>query len=299
MSQPYTKPWLSYSKQVQLLQQRGLVVADVPKAERFLTHLSYYRFSGYCLAFESARHQFEAGATFEQVVESYGFDLALRDLITEALEVIEIDLRAAIAYRLGDRYGAFGHIDANHFFPRFDHNVWLSRLQKEAERSNEEFVNHFKRTYSDFPDLPIWIATEVMSFGSLSRMFMGMKRDDQKAVAKRYGLQGIVLESWMHHGVYIRNLCAHHSRVWDRVWAIKPRLPSGYDWQPPALGSNQRLYSTLLLLRYLLKRISAVGSFAAAWKSRVETHLETPPSATNANARMGLTNNWASNPIWK
>jgi hypothetical protein len=53
---PFKKRWLSYAEQVALLQSRGLIVADPAKAADFLKHLNYYRFSGYCLAFEQARH---------------------------------------------------------------------------------------------------------------------------------------------------------------------------------------------------------------------------------------------------
>ncbi len=152
---PFQKPWLSYADQVKLLQQRALVVADVPAAEQFLAHLSYYRFSGYCLGFESQRHEFVAGTTFEQVVEAYTFDLTLRDLITEALEVVEVDLRAAVAYVFGQRHGPFGHVDPKKFFRRFDHQSWLDRLRDEANRSSELFVTHIRNTYDEFPDLPI------------------------------------------------------------------------------------------------------------------------------------------------
>ncbi|MDZ7620149.1 MAG: hypothetical protein U1E05_24375, partial [Patescibacteria group bacterium] len=53
----FQKPWRSHAHLVALLQQRGLVVADAAAAAAFLAHLSYYRFSGYCLAFEVQRHQ--------------------------------------------------------------------------------------------------------------------------------------------------------------------------------------------------------------------------------------------------
>lgn len=299
MSQSYSKMWRSHADQVQLLQQRGLVVSEVPKAEQFLAHLNYYRFSGYCLAFESQRHTFERGTTFEQVVEAYQFDLTLRDLLTEALEVVEVDLRAAIAFHFGDQYGAFGHTDAANFFARLDHQDWLNRLRDEARRSSELFVKHFKQKYTEFPDLPVWIVTEIMSFGGLSIMVKGMVRRDQRAIAGQYGLQGRILQSWMHHLVFVRNLCAHHSRLWDRVWAIKPTLPHGNDWQPPALRSNRHLFATLLLLRHCLKRIPAVGTFAQDWKNRVETHLAAPPRASNPQGRMGLMNSWNTNPVWR
>jgi len=212
----FNKPWCSYQDQVVLLQQRGLIVTNPTAATDLLSHLNYYRFSGYCVAFERARHQFHPNITFEQVHEAYDFDRLLRDLVTEALEWIELDLRTAIAYHFGQQHGSFGHTDPDRFFHRFHHQKWLEKLHEEAVRSREPFVTHFEATYREFPDLPIWMATEVMSFGALSQMFKGLKRIDQKAVSARYGRQPRDMVSWMHQLVYVRNLCAHHSRLWDR-----------------------------------------------------------------------------------
>jgi abortive infection bacteriophage resistance protein len=209
----FNKPWLSHADQVALLQKRGLIVTDPAAAVAFLSHANYYRFSGYCLAFESARHSFVPNTTFEQIQNAYEFDWTLRDLITEALEVIELDVRTAVAYHFGRVHGAFGHTQATHFFARFKHQAWLDRLREEARRSKELFVTHYQATYAGFPDLPIWIATEIMSFGALSQMFQGMLRPDQKVVASRYGRQPRDLASWIHHMVYVRMLCAHHSRL--------------------------------------------------------------------------------------
>jgi abortive infection bacteriophage resistance protein len=250
----FNKPWLSCREQVALLQERGLIVADPATAADFLSHVNYYRFSGYCLAFEQARHQFHRGVTFEQIQAAYEFDRALRDLVTEALEIVELDLRTAIADRLSRQYGPFGHTDPGHFFKRFDHEDWTDKMHRETERSREPFVQHFKATYRQFPDLPIWMAAEIMSFGLLSRMFKGMMRVDQKSVSSRYGRQPTDMASWVHHVVYVRNLCAHHSRLWDRIWSIKPDLPAGKAWQPPLLSGNNRLFVTLLILCTLLRR---------------------------------------------
>ena len=94
---PYKKPWLSYPDQIVRLIQRGLSVPDAADAERFLTHVNYYRLSGYCLAFEQQRHTFFSGVTFDDIASAYAFDVVLRDLLTEALEVIEIDVRTCLA----------------------------------------------------------------------------------------------------------------------------------------------------------------------------------------------------------
>jgi len=294
----FNKPWLSYSDQVALLKSRGLTIADEAGVAAFLAHINYYRFSGYCLAFEQPHHQFISGTTFEQVRESYDFDRVLRDLVTEALELVELDFRTAIAHHFGGKHGPFGHVSAINYFTRFNHTDWLTKIHYEASRSHELFVQHFNANYSGFPDLPIWMLTEVMSFGSLSKMFKGMIRRDQREIAIRYGLQPTVLASWMHHLVYVRNLCAHHSRLWDRVWSIKPELPPGKTWSPPLLPGNNRLFATLLVLYFLLKRCPAIAPFDQEWKIRLHGHLDKPPKASKPLAKMGLTGNWEQHPNW-
>lgn len=297
--QPYQKPWLSQADQVSRLVARGLNVSDTVAAQRFLSHINYYRFSGYCLAFEQSRHSFPNGVTFEQIRFAYDFDMALRDLVTEALEILEVDFRAVIAYEFGQRHGAFGHIDPTKFFHRFNHTDWLQRLQEEAERSSELFVEHFQKNYSQFPDLPIWMAMEVMSFGALSKMLQGMVRNDQRKVARRYSVQPQDLVAIFHHLVYIRNLCAHHSRLWDRVWAIKPSLPHGLAWQPPNVPSNDRLFATLLMLYHLMTCCPAAAQFVQHWRDRLKQHLSQPPHTRNPLALMGMPSNWEIHPVWK
>jgi abortive infection bacteriophage resistance protein len=308
---PFQKPWLAHADQVRLLRDRGLVVTDPAGAERFLSHLNYYRFSGYGLAFEVRRHEFVAGTTFEQIVGAYQFDLVLRDLLTEALEVVEVELRSAVAYHFGRKYGAFGHTDAVNFFPGsksgtgprpgptgFDHAGWLTRVREETERSSELFIKHFRQTCVEYPDLPVWVVTEVMSFGGLSRMYSGLRKDDQKQVSVRYGFQAHVMQKAIHHWVYVRNLCAHHSRLWDRIWDIKPELPAGRDWESPLLPGNNRLFCTLLLLWRTLRRIPAIAGFAGEWRQRVNHHLAHAPETPNAKGLMGLTTAWDEHPVW-
>ena len=295
---PYTKPWLSCAAQVAQLVARGLVVSAPVAAERFLSHVNYYRFSGYCLVFEQTRHSFNGAATFEQVRAAYDFDTVLRDIITEALEVIEVDFRTAIAHHFGQLHGAFGHVDATKFHPSLHHADWLIRLREEGERSSEQFIDHFRHNYSQFPDLPIWMAMEVMSFGALSKMYHGMLRADQRAVAWRYHIQPGDLAKIVHHLVYVRNLCAHHSRLWDRTWAISPALPKGRVWQSPHVPTNNRLFATLLILYPLMKSCPAIGPFAVEWRDRLKDHLTAPPEVPNALFLMGMPSGWEQHPVW-
>lgn len=294
----FAKPWLNWADQVKTLASRGLIIADPGAAESFLSHVNYYRFSGYFIPFEQTRHVFGPGTTFEDVRAAYDFDFTLRDLITEAVELVEVDVRTAVAYHFGQHYGAFGHTDPSRFDGAFRHQNWLDKLRDEATRSNEQFVTHFKHTYQEYPDLPVWMVTQVMSFGSLSLMYKGMLRSDQSGIAQRYGLHSTVFQSWLHHLVYIRNTCAHHARLWDRRWQIRPTAPRHAGWAVIQQPHNDSLFATLLLLRYMLARCPAIGPVVAQWKTRVETHLATPPPVTNPMARMGLIPAWTAHPLW-
>jgi abortive infection bacteriophage resistance protein len=294
----YAKPWLPYPDQVARLAKRGLLVSDVVAAEQFLTHVNYYRFSGYCLAFEQERHVFLPSVSFEDIADAYSFDVVLRDLLTEALEVIEIDVRTCLAYNFGQRHGPFGHADAANFFHRFDHPAWIQHVREEAEHSTELFVEHFRGRYTDYPDLPIWMLSEIMSFGTLTRMYRGMDRADQRLIAGRYRLQNADFGSILLHLAYVRNLCAHHSRIWDRVWAIKPTLPHGPMWRPPMMPRNDRLFSTLCLIQHLLKHCRAMSEFAVEWRDRLLGRLSRPPASPRALYCMGMPADWIKHSVW-
>ncbi len=296
---PYDKPWLSISDQLQKLKDYGLAIADASGACAFLQHINYYRFSGYGLAFKDDQHSFRPGTTFDQVRNAYCFDRALRDLVTEALEIIELDLRATVAFIFGRNHQPFGHTDPANFFHTFNHAMWLDKLHDETDRSDELFIEHYKLNYIEFPELPIWVATEIMSFGALSKMYSGMLRQDQKDIAFRYHVQPDTLKSWIHHLVYTRNLCAHHARLWDRKWAISPDLPPGKDWQPPLLSNSSRLFASLLVQGKLLYHCPAETAFTHDWRKRIETLLDThTPAVPDAAARMGLPPDWKKHPLW-
>lgn len=295
---PYDKPWLSIDDQLEKLESRGLMIDDPKEAKQFLWHLNYYRFSGFCLAFEQSRYSFKSGTTFSQVRAAYDFDVKLRDLLTEALEVIEVDTRSAIAHIFGEKSGAFGYADTKHFRPSMKHADWLSRVEDEAKRSSELFVEHFKAQYDGFPTLPFWIATEIMSFGAVSKMYSGLLDQYQTPVANRYNMQKKDFGSILHHLTYVRNVCAHHCRLWDRVWDIKPRIPAGQHWQPPLVPDPSRVFVTLLFIYRILKRCRVDGRFAVEWRRRVNELMKSPPETGDALVRMGMPNTWYNHPYW-
>lgn len=227
---PYNKKWLSVSDQVSLLESRSLIVKDRATAEEFLGYANYYRFSGYCLAFQDKPDHFRSGTEFDHIVYAYQFDSDLRSLVGDWLELAEIDLRTQAVHLFSLKYGPFGHCIASNFTNPFSkkmtHADWLTRLQKDTnDSSKERCVEHFRNSYSQYPDLPLWAAAEVMTFGCLSRFIGGMNRKDRKQLAKHYQLNSDEFASMVHHLSYVRNVCAHHGRLWERLNQIKPLLP--------------------------------------------------------------------------
>lgn len=267
----YSKPPLLYSEQLKLLESRGLLISNPQEAEQFLAKVNYYRFSAYCLPFEVQRHQFSAGVCFTDIANLYVFDRQLRQVIDNALEIIEIYLRAKITYVLTRHNGAFIHEEVLNFYDQERHQQWLSRIHEEIERSKETFVVHYKKTYEDFPKLPLWMAVEVMSFGALSKLFSNLNRKYQAEIGQEIGFHHSLLLSWIHSLNFVRNVCAHHARLWNREMAIALQLPKSIEWQTV---HSKRVGSILYVLNTLLKTIPSAKLFHKQWQSGLEALLE-------------------------
>src|SRR5580698_8803666 len=96
---PFTKPALGLEDLAILLASRGLVFDNWAGSFDHLEHIGYYRFTGYLHPFRvggagPSAEYYKAGTTFEVVHDRYIFDRKLRLLVLEAVEKIEIAVRA-------------------------------------------------------------------------------------------------------------------------------------------------------------------------------------------------------------
>jgi hypothetical protein len=114
--------------------------------------------------------------------------------------------------------------------------------------------------------LPIWVAIEIWDFGALSRLFAGMNIKDQDAIAASYGLgTGRELEQWLRSLSYLRNVAAHHSRMWNvNVLELSPAPQFDQNWQSLA---NARPFMYFCIMRFLLARISPNSSWGERFKA--------------------------------
>jgi abortive infection bacteriophage resistance protein len=267
----YNKPPLTYDEQLNLLLSRGLQVKDKEAARDLLKRISYYRLTAYCIPFQKEKDSFKTDVAFDDVYKLYVFDHQLRMLVLDVLETLEVALRSLITYHLSHAYGAFGYLKADNFSNNFQHDIWLIDVEREISRSREVFITHYKEKYKRSAEhFPLWMATEVFSFGSLSRLFAGLKTEDKHEIAMIFEIHSSVLQSWLHTLVYIRNICAHHGRLWNKTLAIKPKIPKkDTRWD---CATNAKVGSVLMLINYCLDRLKSDYDFKNRLKTLFSAH---------------------------
>ncbi|MDR2848477.1 MAG: Abi family protein, partial [Bacteroidales bacterium] len=262
---PYSKPFLPYQAQLSLLKSRGMQFADNAKALHLLEHIGYYRFSGYWypLLADKQNPTFKPNTHFETAFNLYKFDRELRKLMISELEKVEVAVRSKMTYVMSMAHGAFWMEDASLFSNPELHHTTLNKIGEELSRSDEEFILSFKAKYSN-PLPPAFITLEISSFGALSRFFSHLKSGkDKREIAGAFGLSDVVFISWLHSFVYIRNVCAHHARLWNRFLSIQPLFPRHTQnvWLTNRQNVNNRMYYVLSMMIYLLNTVNPRHTF--------------------------------------
>lgn len=318
----YDKPHLTLEQQVALLTSRGMQVHDPAEGARWLGMVGYYRLSGYWYPFrridEGAQgrgNQFLDGTTLTQVVELYTFDRRLKLLVLEALERIEIAMRCKVGYTLGLR-GSYAHLNPDNLDGKFTetppatppdsdepaelsrYDEWLAKVTEYQSRSKEDFVVHFRRRYDD--RLPVWVVTEILDFGGLSVLYEGLQHADRNTIAQEFevtdaqGGNGKALANWMQVLNHVRNVAAHHSRLWNRNFPVQlapkhlRKVPDLAHLGAPDAQLN-RLFGPLSIIAFLLERLGVDET----WSTQVvELVHDSLPATGRYPAEMGLPDGW-------
>lgn len=278
-----------------------MAVPDHALASHCLQHISYYRLRAYWLPFEEASpepgdHKFRANVSFDDVLSLYIFDRRLRLLVMDAVERVEVSLRGSWAHHLAMKYGPHGYLDPS-LYRRTDRFAQaFTQLIDDLRRSKDTFIVHYKNKYDDPEHPPIWMTAEVISLGQLSMWLSNLKhRPDRQAVAKPFGLDEMIFVSLAHHLTYVRNICAHHGRLWNKQITVKmtvPKYPTSLKLAMNA-ASLGRIYNTLAVLGYLMG-VVAPGS---RWREDIIELVDSCPLAKPA--AIGFPPNWKTLPAWR
>ena len=241
------------------------------------------------------QHRYKPDATFSQVMMLYRFDKKLRLLIFNEIEKIEVAIRSAIVNIGCDMMGnPFWMTDSSNFIDaaKFRHTMEL--IDAELHRSREDFIVHFKQTYSDaYP--PAWILAEVLPFGVITNIFSNIKITRiKKGIARRFGLQVAPFESWLTTVTLTRNSCCHHARVWNKQNTIRPMLPNRIAGNWITLPTDTlRIYFDLCIIKYFLNIISPNNDM----KTKIDALLADFPDIDTA--AMGMPRGWENEPLWQ
>jgi abortive infection bacteriophage resistance protein len=296
----YNKPAITIPDQLNRLRKRGLVVSNPKRASHYLGNISYYRLRAYTYPFQDnqdSNHPFIQKVSFEDILNLYVFDRQLRLLLFNAIEKIEIAFRTQIIYRYALQYGAFWHLETKIYNNSRYFAQHIASLEKEIGRSKETFIKHYKANYTEPDTPPAWMALEVSSMGLLSKIFSNLRKDrgPKDEITQYFGLKDTdTLENWLRCFSLLRNLCAHHSRVWNRRMT-KMRIPRK-TLNPFIQNKNIRpykVYNYISAINYILNIISPGHHF----KANLVALMKDCPLAQEKE--MGFPKHWENENYWK
>jgi abortive infection bacteriophage resistance protein len=316
MAIAYNGQHLSFADQVELLKNRGLVVTDDQRAARHLERIGYYRLKSYWFPFRAsapvqqpngriinvAGQNFRPGTKFEYGVELYVFDKKLRMLMLDAIERVEVALRVDLAHTLGrrDPWAHRKRALLDHVTTGGDHQSWLSRADRDEKRSRLDWVQEYRRTYPG--RLPIFMAVETWDFGTLTMLYQMSHQHDRATISAKYGVPGSgMFASWLRTLNGVRNICAHHARLWNHPLVNQPSVPRPHEVPDVAhlanyTASQTRLYAAAAVCQQLMRTI-APGS---TWKDRLKTHWGQFPNFPTLNSgQAGFIPGWRNEALWQ
>ena len=300
------KQFKTYAEQVTLLRGRGMSFRDPADAETLLSSLNYYRLSAYWHPMRhfdqdsrAALDRFKEGTTFELVVDLYEFDERLRHCVFVELDRVETAMRSMLGYELGRidpqihlkprKLGALASSKRKN--NRTVYEVWNRKYNSALESSREDFVTHHKQKYGG--TLPIWAAVEILDWGMLSHLFAMAPNIARNRVAHRCDLNGPQLASWLKSLNIVRNYAAHHARMFNRAYDIKPKLNDDPSLVA-ARSSMNRVFGQLSLIQYLHLNLGL--SSAQTFPRLLEDY---PDNALVPFRVLGAPEKWRTLTLWQ
>lgn len=225
----YNSPPTTIDQQLKLLESRGMIISDKTFATDFLNKVSYYRFVGYALHYEKFKdrirtHKYKDNTTFEDVTSIYYFDDKLRSVLFDAITHIEVAFRTQLCLKMSLKTkDSHWQLNRRHVKSQFNHVKFIGDIEREIKRSKEIFIKSYIDKYTE-PKLPAsWMLIEIISFGNWSKIYKSLEYIDvKKDIASYFNIKSFLLESWIQSITVVRNICAHHGRLWNISLTTKP-----------------------------------------------------------------------------
>lgn len=335
---PFNKPVQNNTYHIETWKKRGLII-NCDDIDRYLNFISYYRLSAYTIPFQkpipigyTKTHEFIHNITFDNILNLYVFDRELRLLILDAIDRVEIAIRSQVCNVLCmQSSNPFWYTDEKYFDQSYSCKRLLAgiekqlleekqRLQRDEKNINERkissdekeilksrvrkenFLRHYLSKYNSPKLPPSWMMIEMLTWGELSHLYSGLKLiQAKKKIAQNMGLHAEVMESWLKTLNDVRNICAHHGRLWNKEFGRSIKIPtsnsilwlkSSFSLKNPTIRYEKRIYSVIVALQVLLYKISPHSK----WAQRFKQLLDKYPQVSKEH--MGIPENWYKDIFW-
>ncbi|WP_124054427.1 Abi family protein [Arcanobacterium ihumii] len=242
------------------------MLESASELECFLEKTAYYRFSGYFREFQvDPRHgenEFVQGTTLNELAELIELDARLRVKLLEALTIIELRARTAFSHQAGRVLGE----KAFYLNPEYYLNVpgkvdgLIQKIERDLKRSMLPTINRYK-VGDDLSRIPIWVAIETMTFGTLAKTSTYLKEKEViSAAASSLNIATTGFSDSLHAFSALRNRCAHHSQLWNRSFDIAFKvLPKEKKGAPKF--SHPGSYAAIIVTGRWMKRMG----YGSSW----------------------------------
>ncbi|MEI8295516.1 MAG: Abi family protein [Alphaproteobacteria bacterium] len=257
----FNKPAIDLQQQLKKCEQNGLVIDDRDDFIANLKTIGYYRLKGYLLPFTERKQSL----TSSQLLAIYDFDRKLRLLFLNAIEKIEIALKAIVNDYMSLTYDPFWFnnpkiIDKDIIDLIANHYGTMDRSHK--------IIAHYYSKYESPPYPPSWVIMEVIGMSDISKIISKLHNRDLKPLAQFFDHSPRVIKSWIRSLTITRNICAHHGRLWDRAYKISPERTK--ELAESILKNS--LAEQVIITDYLTKKISPEMDFCQQVMSLISNY---------------------------
>lgn len=257
------KKFVTFDEQVDLIiNDKHITVVDRENAKDILSRIGYFPLmEGYKHLFRKQNSNiYKTETTFDEIVNLYYFDEKLRELFLRYLLRIERHLRTLISYYFVECYGISQdeYLNVNNYNKARKNviNKLVVILEKTTNTTDYNYINYYRDTYGN---LPLWVTTNVLTFGSLSKMFTVLPQSIKSRICKHFNnITQNQMDSFLSVLTKYRNVCAHGECLFsyktvdsisDTSLHEKLKLPKKGNQY---IKGKQDLFAVVIVFRYLL-----------------------------------------------
>lgn len=301
------KQFKNLDEQIEIFKHKGMKINDVRYTKEILLRENYFFLNGYRHLFmkSSDDKSFKEGTTFEEMYSLFLFDRSFRNVIFKYILVIENNLKSITSYQLSKKYGyrERDYLKEKNFTNAPEKQAQLKDLLKKMKRQIRVNGSQHSATLhyvSNYGYIPLWILVKVLSFGIVSEMYSILKPEDQKEIAKIYGIDSDDLIVYLPILANYRNLCAHEDILYENKTQKEIDDTIYHQLLKIPMIENEYIYgkNDLFALIIIMKQMLKTDDF-----KNMTIELENVIQTLNYNIntisidcvlkRMGFPNNWS------